>query len=195
MMKREILRSDLLPMEEYVKVRKARRQALLPEKARRRVAVGPYATFHFETYETMWFQVQEMLYIERGGEEQIAGELEAYNPLIPKGSELVATLMFEIEDAAQRARELLRLGGVEETVRFDLGGELVPALPEPDVERTSAEGKTSSVHFLHFPFTPAQIARFRDPAVPVILGIAHPQYGHMALIQPATREALAADFA
>ncbi len=193
--KREIARADIMAMADYALVRKERRAALLPEKGRRRVSVGPYATFHFESYATMWFQVHEMLYIERGGEAQIADELEAYNPLIPKGDELVATLMFEIEDAGLRARELARLGGVETKVHFDLAGERVRAVPETDVERTKADGKTSSVHFLHFPFTPAQIARFRTPDVPVILGISHPDYGHMAILAPETRAALAADFA
>ncbi|MEJ0044713.1 MAG: DUF3501 family protein [Rhizomicrobium sp.] len=87
----------------------------IAEKKNRRMEVGPYATFYFENYQSMWLQVQEMLRIEKGGAEQVAGELEAYNPLIPQGSELIATVMIEIEDADRRDRELRRLGHIEDS--------------------------------------------------------------------------------
>lgn len=193
--KREITRADILPMSDYSKVRKEKRSQVIAIKRPRRVAVGPYATFHFETYETMWQQIHEMLYIEKGGEEQIADELRAYNPLIPQGNELVATMMLEIEDANRRARELARLGGIEETIALTFGGETVRAVAETEVERTKADGKTSSVHFLHFPFTPAQSAKFRDPDVQVVLGISHPNYGHMAVLSGETKAALGKDLA
>ena len=112
-MKTEITRSDLLPISVYEKERKERRKKMAALKANRRVEVGPFATFYFENYETMLHQVQEMLAIERGGDAQVEDELAAYNPLIPHGRDLVATVMFEIEDPARRARELARLGGVE----------------------------------------------------------------------------------
>lgn len=192
---RIIERSDILPYETYAKERAERRARITTVKKPRRISVGPFATFYFENYETMFQQIHEMLYIERGGEEQIADELRAYNPLIPKGEELVATLMFEIDDERRRDLELRRLTGVEEHVYFDVGGLRVKAVPEDDVERTKADGKTSSVHFLHFPFTQEAIAKFRDPNVQVTLAIAHPNYGHMALVAGGTREALAADFA
>lgn len=110
---RTITRADILPVERYASERRQHKSRIAAIKQKRRVEVGPYATFYFENYDTMWHQVHEMLYIERGGEAQIKDELEAYNPLIPQGDELVATVMFEIEDAARRERELTRLGGVE----------------------------------------------------------------------------------
>ncbi|MGB5949369.1 MAG: DUF3501 family protein [Parvibaculum sp.] len=193
--KRLIERSDILSPDVYARERSERRARVTAMKRARRVAVGPFATFYFENYETMFQQVHEMLHIERGGEEQIADELAAYNPLIPKGDELVATLMFEIDDEVRRDRELRRLTGVEDHVYLDVGGLRVTAVPEQDVERTKADGKTSSVHFLHFPFKVQEIEKFRDPAVQVTLAIAHPNYGHMALIAGETRASLAADFA
>jgi hypothetical protein len=191
---RAITRADILPMTDYAKIRKQRRAALVAEKRQRRIEVGPFATFHFESYATMWLQVHEMLYIEKGGEAQIADELAAYNPLIPQGNELVATFMIEIEDANRRARELAKLGGIENTVSFSFGGKVVHAVPETDVERTKADGKTSSVHFLHFPFTASEIAAFRTPGTQVMLGLAHPNYGHIAVLPEATRQLLAEDF-
>lgn len=193
---RAITPADILPYETYARERKERRTRITELKKNRRIAVGPYATFYFENYATMFHQVHEMLHIERGGDEQVADELAAYNPLIPNGSELVATLMFEIDDEVRRDRELRRLTGVEDHIYLEVGGLRVTAtVPEGDVERTKADGKTSSVHFLHFPFTPAEIEKFRDPAAPAILAIAHPNYGHMALIGDAARASLAADFA
>jgi hypothetical protein len=194
-MKREITRQDILPMAEFAKLRKDKRAAVVALKRDRRIEVGPFATFHFEAWETMWLQVHEMLFIEKGGEEQIQGELDAYNPLIPKGEELVATVMFEIDDPARRARVLAKLGGVEETAFIEVDGDRVLAMPEPDQDRTSAEGKASSVQFLHFPFTPAQIEKFRKPGAKVLIGFSHPEYGHMAAIPEAMRTALAKDFA
>jgi hypothetical protein len=192
--KRAIVRADILPMAEYGRIRSERRKAIVALKRNRRLEVGPFATLHFENYDTMWMQVHEMLFIEKGGEEQIAGELEAYNPLIPKGDELVATVLFEIDDPEQRARVLAGLGGVEETVFLTVGGETVKARPEADTDRTSAEGKASSVQFVHFPFAPAQIAKFKTPGTQTIVGFSHPNYGHMAVMPEVVRAALAQDF-
>ncbi|MGH7090414.1 MAG: DUF3501 family protein, partial [Stellaceae bacterium] len=139
--KREITRTDILPYEGYAGERKSFKQKIAALKARRRVEVGPFATFYFENYDTMWHQVHEMLHIERGGEAQIKDELEAYNPLIPQGDELVATVMFEIEDAARRARELARLGGVEHKIYLAIGGERAMGVADPTRENTSPEGK------------------------------------------------------
>jgi hypothetical protein len=194
MAQRQLTREDIMPMEEYIPERKERRRALTERKRDRRIAVGPDVTFYFENYDTMWHQVHEMLYIEKGGEDQIKDELTAYNPLIPNGIELVATMMFEIDDPDRRNRELSRLGGVEDTISLRIGGDVVAAVSETEVERTTDEGKTSSIHFLHFPFTAAQIEQFRDPEVEVILSIGHPHYGHMAVISGAARTALAGDF-
>ncbi len=196
-MTKQITAADIVDREIYARERKARRAELIAYKKPRRVPVGPDATFYFEDFATMKAQVQEMLFIENGGDEQLADELAAYNPLIPQGRELVATLMFDFTDPAIRARELARLTGVEETVAFKLDGETVAAVADSDdgVERTKEDGKTSSIHFLHFPFTDAQIAKFRDPAVEVVLSIAHENYGHMALLPASAREALSGDFA
>lgn len=194
-MKREITRGDIMPMAEYGKVRAERRRALSARKENRRVSVGPFATFLFETYDTMLHQVHEMLFVEKGGEAQIQGELDAYNPLIPKGRELVATVLIEIEEPARRARELVRLGGIENAMSLQFGGETVTGMPADDQERTDAEtGKTSSVHFIHFPFTPAQIAKFRAPGAKVIVAIEHPNYSHMAQMPEAVRAELSRDF-
>lgn len=191
---REITEKDILPMEEYAKIRQQKRHSIVPHKRRRRVAVGPYATLHFEDFETMWLQVHEMLYIEKGGPDQIADELRAYNPLIPKGQELIATLMFEIPDAKQRAEILGRLGGVEETLYLDVNGDKIFSQPEGDVERTTAGGKTSSVHFLHFLFSPDAIRNFARNDVPVRVGFTHPDYEHMARLPEEVRKALVQDF-
>jgi hypothetical protein len=192
---RKITPTDLLPIAEYDQQRKSLKANLIPVKKQRRVEVGPFATFYFENYATMWLQVQEMLRIERGGEEQIAGELEAYNPLIPQGDELIATLMLEIEDARRRNAVLLTLGGIEETIFMEVGADIIRATPTEYDDRTTPDGKTSSVHWLRFKLTPDQIARFRDSGERVVLGVSHPHYGHMAVLSAETRAALAKDFA
>ena len=194
MQKHEITAADIMPPDDYAKARKERRRAVTELKRHRRVAVGPDATFYFECYETMWHQVHEMLYIEKGGDDQIPDELAAYNPLVPKGRELVATLMFEVDDAARRARLLDGLGGVEKTVSLELEGETIGAIAEADVDRTNAAGKASSIHFLHFPFTDHQAQKFAAPNARVVLAIAHPHYAHMAVLPDAVRTALAGDF-
>jgi len=192
---RQITPQDLLPDTEFAKVRKARRQELLPLKRLRRIELGPYCTFYFESYETMLFQVQEMLLIEKGGAEQVPDELAAYNPLIPNGSELVATVMFEIDDPVRREAVLARLGGAEDCFFVSVGGERVMAVPEGDIERTREDGKTSSVHFLRFPLKPEHIAVFRSPGTEIMIGCSHDRYSHQAGLSPASRAELAKDFA
>jgi hypothetical protein len=193
-MKHEISRSDILPMDRYAAERKERYRAISAVKQNRRVEVGPFATLYFENYDTMWFQVHEMLHIERGGEEQIAGELEAYNPLIPQGAELIATFMIEISDPDRRNRVLATLGGIEDTIAIRTGGQTIRAMAETDLERTDETGRTSSVHFLHFAFSPAQIDAFGAPGAEVVISISHPNYRHMAVLPEAVRAALAEDF-
>jgi hypothetical protein len=191
---RKITRADILPAAEYAARRNELRKQVVALKRNRRIEVGPVATFYFESFTTMLQQIQEMLYIEKGGEEQIAGELAAYNPLIPNGKELIATVMFEIDDPIRRGRFLARLGGVEETAFFKLDGETVKGIPEADQDRTSAEGKASSVQFVHFTFTPQQVALFREPNRQVVIGFSHPEYSHMAVVPEAVRAALSQDF-
>ncbi len=192
--KREITPADILPWADYAKRRDAMRQEIVRKKKNRRLEVGPCATFYFECYETMLQQVQEMLHIEKGGEAQVADELRAYNPLIPKGAELVATVMFEIDDPIRRARMLGRLGGVENTMFIKLGEEKINGVAEQDQDRTNAEGKASSVQFVHFPFTREQIATFRTPGQMIVVGMEHENYAHMAVMSDAMRAELAGDF-
>jgi hypothetical protein len=192
--KRALTRADIIPPAEYAATRRERRRAISELKKRRRVEVGPFATFFFENYETMWQQVHEMLHVEKGGEAQIADELEAYNPMIPKGNELVATIMLEIDDPARRGNVLARLGGIENHVFLEVAGERVPGIPDPTRENTSPDGKASSVQFVWFRFTPEQIARFKSPDVRVIAGFDHANYAHMAVVPEAVRDELARDF-
>ncbi len=191
---RQITPSDLLPDAEFAKVRKERRAALLPIKRLRRVALGPVCTFYFECFDTMLFQVQEMLLTEKGGAAQVPDELAAYNPLVPQGRELVATVMFEIDDPIRRETLLGRLGGIERQFFLQVGEERIGAVPEGDIERTREDGKTSSVHFLRFPLEARHLAVFRDPAVSIWVGSDHEVYSHLAGLTPATRAELSRDF-
>ncbi len=192
--KHEITHGDILPPEAYAAERKARRAQMVEVKRHRRIEVGPVCTFYFENYETMWHQVHEMLFIEKGGAEQIEDELRAYNPLIPKGSELVATVMFEIDDPIRRKAFLSRLGGVEETAFLEFAGQRVVGTPEADVDRTNADGKASSVQFIHFALTPEQISAFRAAGTQIVIGFDHPAYGHMSVMPEPVRDALSKDF-
>lgn len=190
----KITRADVVDMAVYGEERRQRRSDISRVKKNRRVHVGPDATFYFESYDTMWYQVHEMLYIERGGEDQIDGELEAYNPLIPQGSELIATFMIEIENEDRRRGMLAKLGGVEECLSIRIGEVIIKAVAERDLDRTTAEGKASSVHFVHFPFPDEAVAAFRRDGAEVIVAIDHPAYAHMAKMSEETLAALAQDF-
>ena len=192
--KREIQKSDIMPLDAYIKDRKELRKNIVNFKKNRRVALGPYATFYFESYETMLAQVQEMLYIEKGGDEQLHDELIAYNPLIPNGKELTATLMFEIDNPISRAAFLGKVGGIEEKVFMKINGETVKAVPEEDVDRTSAEGKASSVQFIHFNFTDEQIQKFKSIDVTIELGMDHKEYSHTAKLSKENIASLSKDF-
>lgn len=189
-----VTREEILPFEDYAASRRERKKVLTAVKKNRRMEVGPHATFYFESYETMWNQIHEMLYIERGGEDQIPDELAAYNPLIPQGRELVATVMFEIGDPDRRAKVLSTLGGVEETIFITVGEEKIIGVAETDVDRTTADGKASSVQFVHFPFTDGQIEAFRDEQVEVSVGFGHQSYAHSAGMPGPVRSALEQDF-
>ena len=189
-----IQKSDLLPLDVYEKNRRQLRKDLVEFKKDRRVPLGPYATFYFECYETMLAQVQEMLHIEKGGDEQLNDELTAYNPLIPNGKELVSTLMFEIDNPVIRATFLGKLGGVEENVFLKIDNDIIYGKPEIDVDRTSAEGKASSVQFIHFEFNQNQIAKFKGNNVSIELGIDHKEYSHSTKLSEGTVKALSRDF-
>ena len=192
--KREIQKEDIMPLDIYTKQRKELRKDILEYKKNRRISLGPYATFYFESYETMLAQVQEMLYIEKGGDDQLKDELTAYNPLVPKGKELTATLMFEIDNPISRAAFLGKVGGIEEKVFMKIDGELINAVPEEDVDRTSAEGKASSVQFIHFHFSDEQIKKFKSNACSIEIGISHDEYFHSTKLNKNTISSLSSDF-
>ena len=192
--KRVIEKIDIIPLDIYAKQRKELRKNIVEFKKNRRISLGPYATFYFESFETMLAQVQEMLYIEKGGDDQLKDELIAYNPLIPDGKELVATLMFEIDNPVSRSAFLGKVGGIEEKVYMKVNGELIKAVPEKDVDRTSAEGKASSVQFIHFKFNVDQINKFKTNTSKIELGIDHNEYSHLTKLNDETIKSLSADF-
>tara|TARA_B110000444_G_C18636331_1_gene499285 strand:+ start:109 stop:699 length:591 start_codon:yes stop_codon:yes gene_type:complete len=191
--KRQIVNEDIMPLNDYIKIRKEFRKNIVEFKKDRRIALGPYATFYFESYETMLAQIQEMLYIEKGGTEQLKDELAAYNPLIPNGNELTATLMFEIDNPISRAAFLGKVGGIEDKVFMKLDEEEIKAVPEDDVDRTSAEGKASSVQFIHFKFNNDQISKFKNSSE-IEIGINHKEYSHTTKLTENTIKSLSADF-
>lgn len=192
---RRITPEDILDIDTFGAQRKERRLALLPRKKLRRIDVGPVCTFYFETFDTMLFQVQEMLLVEKGGEEQLKDELLAYNPMIPQGSELSATIMFEIDNPVRRAEVLEKLGGVEDKFFIQIGDEIIPGQPEGDIERTDETGKASSVHFVKFALSADQKAAFRSPDTTIQVGVDHPEYGHASKLTAESRNELASDFA
>ena len=192
--KREIVKEDIMPLDVYTRKRRELRKSIVDFKKNRRISLGPYATFYFESFETMLAQVQEMLYIEKGGDEQLQDELLAYNPLIPNGKELTATLMFEIDNPISRAAFLGKVGGIEETVYMKVNGEIIKAIPEEDVDRTSTEGKASSVQFIHFHFNDDQIEKFKSNNLEIIIGIDHKEYSHSTKLSEETISSLSSDF-
>jgi len=192
--KKQIEKEDLLPSDVYAKSRKQIRKDLVEFKKNRRIALGPYATFYFESFETMVAQVQEMLHIEKGGDEQLKDELIAYNPLVPNGKELTATLMFEIDNPISRAAFLGKVGGIEEKIFIKINDEIVKAVPEEDVDRTSAEGKASSVQFIHFKLNDDQISKFKSDSATIELGIDHKEYTHTTRLAENSVKSLCADF-
>ena len=192
--KRLIQKEDIMPLDVYTNQRKELRKNIVEFKKDRRVPLGPYATFYFESFETMLAQVQEMLYIEKGGDEQLKDELLAYNPLVPNGRELTATLMFEIDNPVSRSAFLGKVGGIEEKVYMKIDGDLIKAVPEEDVDRTSAEGKASSVQFIHFKFKDEQIEKFKSNGSLIELGIDHTEYSHSTKLNELTVKSLSKDF-
>ena len=192
--KKQIEKKDLMTADVYSKSRKQIRKELVEFKKNRRISLGPYATFYFESFETMVAQIQEMLHIEKGGDEQLKDELTAYNPLVPNGKELTATLMFEIDNPLSRGAFLGKVGGIEEKIFMKIENEEVKAVPEEDVDRTSAEGKASSVQFIHFKFNDDQINKFKSGNISIELGIDHKEYAHTTKLTEDNVKSLTADF-
>jgi len=192
--KRLVEKEDLIPADVYAKNRKQIRKNLVEFKKNRRIALGPYATFYFESFETMVAQIQEMLHIEKGGDEQLKDELIAYNPLVPNGKELTVTLMFEIDNPISRGSFLGKVGGIEEKIFMKIDNEVIKAVPEDDVDRTSAEGKASSVQFVYFKLNDDQISKFKLGRVNIELGIDHKEYSHTTKLTEDNIKSLSADF-
>jgi hypothetical protein len=189
---RTITADDILPLDRYELIRNDKKQEALLRKKLTRMGVGPHATALFETWDSMWLQVQEMLRIEKGGADQLVDELSAYDPMVPKGRELTCTLLFEIAEPDRRDAFLRTIGGVEDHISIQIGGQVIKARPEGDVERTrESDGKASAVHFLHFDFDDAAIAAWKSGEGNAMLVIDHPNYGHAAIISADSREYLA----
>lgn len=190
-----ITEADIMPLPEYESIRKEKREENILRKRYRQFSIGPHATITFESWDSMWLQIQEMLRIEKGGADQLPGELAAYNPMVPNGRQLNATLMFEIDDEVRRTVFLNKMGGVEQMIFIELGGDRIAAEPEQDVDRTSRDGKASAVQFLHFNFTEDQVKKWKSGEGSAMVLIDHPEYGHAAVIDQAGRSELARDFA
>lgn len=190
-----LTRNDLYSLEAYAVQRAAFRARVLAHKKHRHLALGEHITLLFEDRLTIQYQVQEMLRIERIFEPAaIQEELDAYNPLIPNGRNLKATMLIEYPDEAQRRIELVRLAGIEHRVYAEIeGNERAFAIADEDLDRSSA-GKTSAVHFLRFEFSPAQIAALRDGA-DFGFGIDDDRLRIGAVAKGPIRTALLADFA
>ena len=195
MKKFKITETDVIDIDRYITERPKIKKDISEIKKYRRIAVGPFATFYFECFDTMIYQVQEMLYIERGGVEQMKDELEAYNPLVPKGKELVATLMFEIDNEIKRKEFLTSVGGIENKIFIEIDGKKIISRPEQDTDRTSEDGKASSVHFLHFDFSDEEIKKFKDKNSRVLIGFDHENYMHFSEFSINSKKELSNDFA
>jgi len=188
---RSITADDILSPEDYELIRKDKKSEAIERKKLTRLHVGPHAVVLFETWDSMWLQIQEMLRIEKGGEAQLADELAAYDPMVPKGSELTATVLFEVEHPVRRDAFLRTIGGIEGHFALHVGPHIVKARQEGDVERTrERDNKASAVHFFHFDFTPEAIAAWKSGEGKAMLVIDHPNYGHAAMIGETTRDYL-----
>jgi len=190
-----IERASLLPLEAYARERNAFRARVIEHKKHRRVALGNHVTLQFEDELTIRYQIQEMLRIERTFEEAgIQDELDVYNPLVPDGTNLKATMMIEYPDVAERQAALARLKGIEDRVWVQVEGcARVPGIADEDLEREN-EVKTSAVHFLRFELSDEMRTALRY-GVGLSIGIDHPQYQAVVEAAPAVRAALAADLA
>jgi hypothetical protein len=192
----QIARDSLLTLEAYAKERGAFRARVIVHKRNRTLHLGDHVTLLFEDELTIRYQVQEMLRIEKMFEESgIQQELDAYNPLIPDGSNLKATMLVEYEDEHERREALSRLRGIEDTVWLRVAGfEPVPSIADEDLDREN-DTKTSAVHFVRFELTPPMIAAFKSGAT-VAVGVDHPAYrAEVGAISPVVQDSLASDFA
>ena len=189
----KLTRTDLMSLEQYAAARKNFRAQVIAHKAQRKVHIGPNASLYFEDRLTMQYQIQEMLRIERIFEAQgIQDELDAYNPLIPDGTNWKATFMVEFPDVDERRVKLCQLKGIERQTWVQIQGfDKVYAIANEDMERENDE-KTAAVHFLRFELTPDMLVAARD-GTELKMGIDHPAYTYAVDVPLAIRDSLAAD--
>ena len=188
----KIARESLLTLEAYARERSIMRADVISHKLNRRVQLGGHVTLIFEDEKTIRYQVQEMLRAERAFEDlAIREELDAYNPLIPDGSNFKATMMIEYPDPLERARELARLVGVEDRVSLSVGSEVICAMADEDLDREN-DVKTSAVHFLRFELSVSAVNAVKSGAA-MRLAIDHPNYSFEALLPDHVRASLCMD--
>lgn len=186
---------SLMTLEAYTRYRKANKPQIVAHRRLRSVQLGEHINLQFEDEQTIRYQIQEMLRIEKIFEEEgIQGEIDAYAPLVPDGSNWKATMLIEYPDPHERKRELGRLIGVEDRLFVEVEGHArVYAIADEDLERENAE-KTSAVHFVRFEFTPAARQAVRAGAA-VKLGCDHRNYPAHVTIPAETLASLAGDLA
>ena len=188
-------KTDILSRDDYKAKRKGLREKMVLRKKLRRVDIGPYITIYFENKDTIIHQINEMVYIENGGDDQIEDEILAYKSLIPNGSELVATVMIEIDNPIKRSEFLSKMGGFEEKIDIKVQDKIIKGKAELDVDRTTADGKASSVQFVHFEFDEKEIEDIRNNLENISISINHESYRHSAVLNINTVEELVRDFA
>ena len=194
MQQNQIKPDDIYSRKAYISKSPQLRKEIVARKKKRRIDIGPYVTLYFENRDTIVHQINEMVFIENGGKEQIEEEILAYWSLIPNGKELIATVMVEIDSPIKRAEVLSKLGGFEETFSIKVGDLVIKGNAELDVDRTTADGKASSVQFVHFNFNEDEIKKFKDNNVKVEVSINHKSYSHSTLLQQDNLDELSLDF-
>ena len=185
---------DIYNREDYKAKRKNLRNEMLLKKKNRRVDIGPYVTLYFENRDTIIHQINEMVYIENGGDDQIKEEINAYKSLIPEGNELVATVMVEIDNPIKRSEFLGKMGGFEQTLEITINKLNILGKAELDVDRTTDDGKASSVQFVHFIFDFEQIKAFKSLDNDVQIAINHRNYKHSTFLSSENISELSGDF-
>ena len=181
-------RDDVIVDGNEIKLESQLRKEIVDRKRKRRIDVGPYVTLYFENRDTIIHQINEMVFIENGGVEQIDEEIKAYKSLVPNGRELVATVMVEIDNPLKRAEAF------EEKFTIKIENRLIKGKAELDVDRTTADGKASSVQFVHFDFSSDDISMFKEENSKIELCIDHPTYAHSTILQHETKIELSGDF-
>ena len=188
-----IKESDIMSLEAFSQIRKEKQKEIMVLKKNRRVHVGEYVTLYFENYETMWWQIHEMLRIEKGGAEQLQDELQAYIPLIPKNNELIFTLMVEIDDPMVRLKQLYALKDIENSVKLCFFDHQISSHSLEEEDRTTQDGKTSSIHFLKWTLTNSQILDFKKKEAQIRIVISHPHYKAESLLSLENYNSLSKD--